>query len=184
MIVMLNLIRNDYFKLKLATKYPPSEMTKLRNLILEATSKTPQVELNQFTGDLILSGRSIPENATKIYEPVLNWVKEYIQNARPTTNFRLDLEYFNTATSIWLAKILKMLNGIKEPDYVLIVHLYLSVVDFDVIADFEDIKDAFPIAGLDQDHRKNYGIKLYGRNNNGLIVKEILVFVEAQTIQK
>jgi len=60
------------------------------------------------------------------YEPVLNWVTEYILKARPTTNLRFDLEYFNTASLLWLAKILKVLIRISEPDYVLIIHLYLS----------------------------------------------------------
>ena len=61
-------------------------MNELQSLILENTPKTPQIDLNKFTGDLILSGRSIPENAAKLYEPVLTWVNEYINDPRPTTN--------------------------------------------------------------------------------------------------
>ncbi len=48
----------------------------LNNFTLEQTPKTPQIDLNQISGELILSGRSIPENAAKIYEPVLNWVRD------------------------------------------------------------------------------------------------------------
>jgi len=159
-------------------------MKEFHNLIIEGTSKIPQIELNQLTGDLILSGRSIPENAARIYEPVLHWVNEYIRNPRQTTNFRLDLEYFNTATSIWLSKIFKALNQIRKPEYVLIVHLYLSISDFNDISNFEDIRDAFPIADLEHGNVRNLGIKLYGKDLNGKIVKEMLVFVEAETIQK
>ena len=35
----------------------------LKNLFIEPTAKTPQVDLNYLTGELILSGKSIPENA-------------------------------------------------------------------------------------------------------------------------
>ena len=99
----------------------------MNELILEQTPKTPQIDLNHLTGDLIFFGKSIPENAAKIYEPVLNWVKEYIQEARPITNLRLNLEYYNTASTIWFTKIFKMLLRIKESDYVIILHLYLSI---------------------------------------------------------
>ena len=102
-------------------------MKDLKNLFREATAKTPQVDLNHLTGDLILHGRSIPENATLIYEPVLKWVNEYVLDPRPTTNLRLNLEYFNTASSIWLAKILKVLLKINNPDYILIIHLYFPI---------------------------------------------------------
>ena len=115
----------------------------MNELIIEQTAKTPQIDLNQFTGDLLFYGRSIPENATKFYEPILNWVAEYISEANPTTNLRLDLEYFNTASSIYLAKMLKVLTRIKEPEYVLIVHLYFPVEEFNELNEFEDIYDAF-----------------------------------------
>ncbi len=46
-------------------------MKDFQSLIIEETAKTPQIELNPFTGDFIFSGRSIPENAAKVYEPIL-----------------------------------------------------------------------------------------------------------------
>ena len=153
-------------------------MKKFQRLVIEQTAKTPQIDLNQLTGDLILSGKSIPENAAKVYEPVFNWVTEYILNARPTTNLSLNLEYFNTASSIWLAKILKVLIRIKEPDYVLIIHLYLPVEEFDEMKEFDDIKDAFvPLADIFHGAIPSIGIKLYGTDDKGEIIKDTLVFV-------
>ena len=80
-------------------------MKEIQSLFIEQTQKNPQIDLNQFTGNLIFSGKSIPENAAKVYEPVLNWVTQYVLKARPITNVRLDLEYFNTTSTIWLLKI-------------------------------------------------------------------------------
>ena len=151
----------------------------MKELIIEQTSKTPQIDLNQVTGDLIFSGRSIPENATKLYKPVLNWVTEYILEANPTTNLRLDLEYFNTASSIYLAKMLKVLTQIKVPEYVLIIHLYFPVEEFDEMNEFEDIYDAFsPITDIFHDAITSIGIKLYAKNNRGEIIKTRLAFIE------
>lgn len=153
-------------------------MKEFQSLIIEQTPKTPQIDLNQLTGDLIFTGKSIPEHAAKVYEPVLNWVTEYILKARPTTNIRLDLEYFNTASSLWLAKIFKVLIRINEPDYVLIVHLYLPVDEYDEMNEFEDINDAFvPIADIVHGTIPSVGIKLYGTDDKGEIIKETLVFI-------
>ncbi len=154
----------------------------MNELSLEQTPKTPQIDLNHLTGDLLLYGKSIPENAAKIYEPVLNWIEEYIKEARPVTNLRLNLEYFNTASTIWFTKILKALLRIKEADYVIILHLFLPVEDFDEIDDFDDIKDAFiPISNIDPGG-VGIEIRLYGIDDDGKILKETLVFIESELI--
>ena len=154
-------------------------MKEFQNLIIEQTPKTPQIDLNQLTGDLLFYGKSIPENATKLYEPVLNWVAEYILQANPTTNLRLDLEYFNTASSIYLAKMLKVLNRIKIPEYVLIIHLYFPVEEFNELNEFEDISDAFsPITDIFHDATTSISIKLYAKDDRGEIIKTRLIFIE------
>ena len=153
-------------------------MKGIQNLIIEQTLKTPQIDLNYVTGDLIFSGKSIPENAAKVYEPVLNWVTEYILIARPTTNVRLNLEYFNTSSTIWLMKILKVLIRINEPDYVLIVHLYLPVDEYDGLNEFDDIQDAFPpLSDIFHGAISSIGIKIYGTDDKGKIIKDTLVFI-------
>ena len=149
-----------------------------QNLIIDPTPKTPQIDLNQLTGELIFSGKSIPENAAKVYEPAFNWVKRYILNARPTTNFRFNMEYYNTSSSLWLAKILKVLININNPDCVLIIHLYLPLEDYEEIEEFEDIKDAFfPLTDIFQGAIPSIGIKLYGTDDEGEIIKETLVYM-------
>jgi hypothetical protein len=150
----------------------------LNSFIIEQTPKTPQIDLNQFSGELILSGRSIPENAAKIYEPVLDWVTEYVLKARPITNLRLNLEYFNTSSMMWLSRILKVLKKISDPEYILYVHLYMPVEEYNEMNNIEDIKDALiPVRDVLQDATPCIGIKLYGTNNNSEIIKDALVFI-------
>jgi len=153
-------------------------MKDLQTLIIEGTPRTPYIDLNQRTGDLILSGKSIPENAAKVYEPVFLWVQQYILNARPTTNLRLNLEFFNTASSIWLAKIIKVLIKINEPDYVLMIHLYVPIEDFDEMKEMDDIKDAFtPISDIFSGSIPSIGLKVYGTSDDGDVIKDTLVFI-------
>ena len=153
-------------------------MKELKNFYVEQTPKSPQVDFNQFTGELILYGRSIPENAAKVYEPIFDWVSQYIHHPRPTTNFRINLEYFNTSSSIWLVKILKVLIQIKEPDYVLILHIYIPLEDFDDMEESGDLKDAFsPISDILYDAVVSIGIKVYGIDDQEKILKDKLIFI-------
>ncbi|MCX6302664.1 MAG: SiaC family regulatory phosphoprotein [Bacteroidia bacterium] len=152
-------------------------MAETKNLLVEGTSKTPQIDLNQYTGELILSGRSIPENVAKIYDPVLAWIGEYIKSPHKTTNLRLNLEYFNTASSIWIAKIIKILSTIDKPDYVFFIHLYIDIEDTDTL-DQDDIKGIMgSLIDNISEPLLSVGIRIYGLDENGKIVKESQIFI-------
>jgi len=152
-------------------------MNQIKNIFIEKTAKTPQVDFNQLTGDLILYGRSIPENAAKVYEPLLAWVNDYIKSPRQTTNLRLNLEYFNTSSAIWLARMVSALGKISEEDSVLIIHLYFDIEDFESM-DMEELKD---MVGKLVDNigeiKISIGLKTYGTEVNGKIVKESIIFI-------
>jgi hypothetical protein len=152
-------------------------MKELKNLYKDPTQKTPQIDFNYLTGELILAGKSIPENATEIFSPIYDWVNNYIKNARQTTNLRLNLEYFNTASSIWLAKIVKCLSKIEIPDSVLQIHLYFNIEEFDTM-DIEDIKDSLShVVDIVNNSTISIGIKIYGTDEKGRIIKESLVLI-------
>ena len=152
-------------------------MKELKNIFIEATNKTPQVDFNCLTGDLILSGRSIPENATELYEPVFRWINEYIQLPRQTTNFRINLEYFNTASSIWLAKMVKALSKMSDPENLLLIHLYFNVEEFDNM-ETEDVKDALsPVIDIISNAAISIGVKIYGTDEKGEVIKESMVLI-------
>lgn len=150
-------------------------MKELKNMFIEQTDKTPLVDLNYISGELILSGKSIPINAPRIFEPILDWVNEYIKDPKQTTNLRLNLEYFNTASSIWLAKIVKALTGIKKSDSVLILHIYFPVEDFDDIDDIKD--DLSPVIDVISSATVSVGLKIYGTDDAGKVLKESMIFI-------
>ncbi len=144
-------------------------------MFVEQTDKTPLVDFNHLSGELILSGKSIPINAPRIFEPILDWINEYVKNPRQTTNLRLNLEYFNTASSIWLAKIVKALASINKPECVLFLHVYFSIEDFDDIDDIKD--DLSPIIDVISSTTVSVGLKIYGTDESGKILKESMIFI-------
>jgi len=149
----------------------------LKNIYIEATAKTPQIDLNHLTGELIFAGKSVPENPAKLYENIVVWMKEYIKNPRQTTNLRLNLEYFNTASVIWVAKIVKTLCSMKEPENTLIIHLYFDIEEFDSM-ELDDVKEALsPVLDMVGTPTISMGIKIYGTDEKGEILKESMVLV-------
>ncbi len=163
------------FKRGKSNKITEPAMKELKNMYIEQTEKTPLIDLNYLSGELIISGKSIPINAPRIFEPILDWVNEYIRNPKQTTNLRLNLEYFNTASSIWLAKIVKALAGISKPECVLILHIYFPIEDFDDIDDIKD--DLSPIVDVISNTTVSVGLKIYGTDESGKILKESMIFI-------
>jgi len=151
-------------------------MEKLTDLIVEKTSKTPQIELRYSSGEISLTGRSLPENATRIYEPVLNWVSNYVIQPQPVTNLRLNIEYFNTSSSLWISKIVKTLTRINNPDYRLMVHIYIPLEEYDDMKLSGDLRDSFsPFTDILQDSIPEVSLKLYATDDSSKVIRDALV---------
>lgn len=77
------------------------------NLILEPTNSTPLVKFTT-DGRLLLEGRSLPENVTRFYAPLIEWAASIrIEVIRLDIN----LEYLNSASSKKLLELLKVLDA-------------------------------------------------------------------------
>ena len=72
----------------------------MKNLFLEETKYTPQINLNSETGEFTFIGKSYPENTFEFYEPVMSWVNEYFEDcAKEKTIIKLEIIYFNSSSS-------------------------------------------------------------------------------------
>ena len=70
------------------------------NLIIEKTVSTPNIDFDYNMKKLRISGESFPENAAKFYEPVMKWIKEYLnQIGEEETKVEFEIIYFNSSTS-------------------------------------------------------------------------------------
>ncbi len=151
-------------------------MEELKNLVIEKTAKTPRIELVHGSGEISFSGKSLPENATRIYEPVLNWVNEYIVMPRPVTNLRLNMEYYNTSSMLWISKIIKSLSRINNPDYRLMVHIYIPLEEYDDLRDSEDMRDSFnPLTDILQNSIPEVSMKLYATDEASKVIRDAVV---------
>ena len=80
-------------------------------LTIEATAKTPLVVLNPFTGEMLVKGRSIPNDADSFWSPILSWFYAYAYEPAPETKVTVQLEYFNITSS---KKIMFLLHKMHD----------------------------------------------------------------------
>lgn len=101
-------------------------------LNIEKTKKTPLIKYDEVNGVLELSGRSIPENSARFYEPILSWIDAYQLNPHKKTIVKIYLEYFNTSSSKYLFEIFKrfeMLHNNEDDNTVQVEWYYEKDVD-------------------------------------------------------
>jgi hypothetical protein len=84
------------------------------------------------SGTFRIRGRSIHENPSKFFEPIIKWVDLYLRTPRPTTVFDIELEYFNSGSSRYILDILRALMKNKANNK-LIVNWYYENGDEDLL---------------------------------------------------
>jgi hypothetical protein len=85
-----------------------------KNLTIEAKPDTPAISFDA-NGTMLIKGRSLPENAERFYQPVIEWLSDYINGApaNPTV-LSIELEYFNSSSVKQLLVILLDLENLLD----------------------------------------------------------------------
>jgi hypothetical protein len=78
----------------------------MEKLVVEATNYLPRIDFSP-EGQLVLEGRAIPEDASRFFEPMIRFVDE-LETEEVT--FKINLDYFNTASSKKLLELLKHID--------------------------------------------------------------------------
>lgn len=106
-------------------------------IYIKDTKRTPEVSFDNEKKELQLRGRSIPDNAYDFYKPLFEWIKTYSANKPQETNFHINLEYCNTASSKCVVEMLKSFKYLNSKN-ILNLHLYFHEEEEEAQSDFED----------------------------------------------
>lgn len=80
----------------------------------EATKETPFMRFDPKTGFLEFAGASLPENPLGVYNPVLDWLRSYIEHPADSTVLQFRFTYYNTSTSKVILGILELLEELHR----------------------------------------------------------------------
>jgi len=89
----------------------------MENLEIAGTPKTPTILLNGEDGTMLLEGRSNPENARDFFQPVMDWLEEYLKHPAERTDLKINLELFNTSSSKYLMEILRKIRFLADNEH-------------------------------------------------------------------
>lgn len=104
----------------------------MEKLVIEKTDTTPQIDFDPEQGLLKITGRSIPLNPKRFYEPVLSWIATYTSQAKDNTVLDVYMDYFNTASTFLITDIIRQLyKGLAEKRFT--VNWYHDAGDDDVL---------------------------------------------------
>ncbi|NPA68341.1 MAG: DUF1987 domain-containing protein [Chlorobi bacterium] len=79
-------------------------------IIIEPAAKTPEIIFDKKHGVFQIRGRSISENAGEFYQPVKEWMKEYVKDPNPETKLLLNFDYLNSSSLIQISNIIRILE--------------------------------------------------------------------------
>ena len=83
-------------------------------LKLKGSKESPEVVFDKEANQFILSGRSLPEDSFQFYQPVIEWMKEYVKDPLPVTELKTHFEYFNSSSIKQLLILFKTLESLID----------------------------------------------------------------------
>lgn len=97
-----------------------------------ATKNSPEVILNP-DGIIKLRGRSIQENVTEFFEPIDDWITEYVKEPADVTCVDVVLEYFNSASARVFITLFQKITWVTLKNKKYIFNWYYEDGDEDIL---------------------------------------------------
>lgn len=123
----------------------------MENLIIASTIKSPEVKFN-INGELLIAGKSIPEDSILYYKPLFLWLEEFKKTAPKAIDLTLKLEYMNTSSVRIILKFLQNLVALSKENIKLNIKWVYDFDDDDICEQGEIIQESikFPIEMVEQ----------------------------------
>ena len=83
-------------------------------LELTETRDTPYIIFDPEHNHFEISGNSLPEDSTKFFEPIFEWIEKYINDPLRNTILVCKLEYFNSSSAKMFYQVFIELEKIKD----------------------------------------------------------------------
>jgi hypothetical protein len=110
----------------------------MEELNIEGTPKTPEIRFDFSSGEILIKGRSIPENSIEFYKPLVDSLENYAESPKENTVVNIQLEYFNTSSSKCILDVFKKLEKINTNSNKVVINWYYEEDDEDMLEAGED----------------------------------------------
>jgi len=100
----------------------------------------PTVNFDMENGICEISGESYMEETFKFYSPLLEWIKNFLEDKSKSLTLNFKLTYFNTNSSRLILDMLDIIKKSKDEGNKVIVNWFYDAADPDMIDEVEDFE--------------------------------------------
>ena len=109
--------------------------------LIDPSDFSPKVVFDPTKNIFEISGESRPENTSKFYVPLLEWLTQYQSvlywekdkvNNIPTKTFEFKLDYFNSTSAKFIMDLLMQLDKMAQEGYPILVKWFYDKRDEDM----------------------------------------------------
>ncbi len=86
----------------------------IQTLEITGTRDTPYVLLDAKNNLFQITGNSLPENSAQFFNPIFDWIEEYLKSPNNSTHLICNLEYFNSSSAKMIYQLFVEIEKIKE----------------------------------------------------------------------
>jgi len=120
-------------------------------LIIEATSHSPEITFDPSSGQFSISGVSRPEDVRSFYYPVVEWLRNFLEEEIKTgkvsftddhpLTLDIKLKYFNSSSAKFLFDIFSEIGQINEEGQTIKIRWYYEEGDDDMFEAGEELSE-------------------------------------------
>lgn len=96
----------------------------MKQINLVQTEDTPKVMFDGQNGVFEISGRSMPEDTSKFYLPLIEWLMEYSKAPLALSHFSFHFEFMSTSTTKQMMKLFFAIEQISKNKKVEVIWNY------------------------------------------------------------
>lgn len=115
----------------------------MEKLYIEGTKSTPKIDFDPDKNFLKISGQSYPENAFKFYEPIFQWVDDYIKEIHGELLIEIEFKmpYINSSSSKCIIMLLDKFQEAFDEGKDIIINWYYDEENESTIECAEEFKE-------------------------------------------
>ncbi|MGE5342374.1 MAG: DUF1987 domain-containing protein [Candidatus Omnitrophota bacterium] len=115
----------------------------MNNLQIPKTKYTMEIDFNKDTGIFQMGGSSYPENAPEFFEPIVLWIKTYIDEVNQPVTMNIRLNYLNTSSTKCMLDIFEIFEQYHQSGGQVNIRWYYAKDDEDIMETGEELCEDF-----------------------------------------
>lgn len=115
----------------------------METMKISATKLTPEINLDPESNTFVFSGKSMPENTVEFYDPVLDWIKAYLEEGPQTFTINIYLPFCSSSSSRILFDLFDMLDAAKDGEHSMTINWQYKENDEATLESGEEFQEDF-----------------------------------------